>query len=183
MIIKWFKEKFMDEATRIKLSGFQWYTDGVVDVRVEKDKIEDFVKNNPNHRRGRTNGIFKKKEDKMEQKPYDYEQELAEQGLAPSWVEAGKETAAPAPTPIQTSMLTGQQQLAKQQLKLYLVEGAVQMRPNQAGRQPIQADQRRIVWATSGNEAVQKFSTYFSSLNSAAETYVVIGAAVSEEIR
>ena len=73
--------------------------------------------------------------------------------------------------------------ILSQTLKIYFVEGAVQMQPNQPGRQPIQSDQRRLVWAQNGNEAIQKYSTYFSSLNNVNETYVVVGAAVSEEIR
>lgn len=170
----------MDEATRIKLSGFQWYTDGTDDVRVVKDKVEEFVKNNPNHRRGRASSAFKKREDKMQQKPYDYAQELTEQGLAPNWVEVGKENVIPAQEPLQAS-ISGTN--LHQASKLYLVEGTVQMRPNQPGRQGAQAEQTRIVWATSGNEAIQKYGTYFSSLNNAVETYIVVRAAVSEEIR
>lgn len=168
----------MDEATRLKLSGFQWYTDGTVDIRVDKDELEKFIMDNPNYRRGRSNARPKKKENVMEQKPFDYEQELAEQGLGPNWVEPGKENAI-ATGPMQV-MTAG---ILSQTLKIYFVEGAVQMQPNQPGRQPIQSDQRRLVWAQNGNEAIQKYSTYFSSLNNVNETYVVVGAAVSEEIR
>ena len=179
MIIKWFKEKFMDEATRLKLGGFQWYTDGTVDIRVDKDEAEKFMMDNPNYRRGRSNTRPKKKENVMEQKPYDYEQELTEQGLGPNWIEPGKENA----------IATGQMQvmtagtLLNDFLKIYLVEGTVQMRPNQPGGGMVQSDQRRIVWAQTSNEALQKFSAYFSNLNNVNETYVVVGAAVSEEIR
>ena len=168
----------MDEATRLKLGGFQWYTDGTVDIRVDKDEAEKFMMDNPNYRRGRSNTRPKKKENVMEQKPFDYEQELAEQGLGPNWIEPGKENAIAA-GPLQV-MTAG---ILSQTLKIYFVEGAVQMQPNQPGRQPIQSDQRRLVWAQNGNEAIQKYSTYFSSLNNVNETYVVVGAAVSEEIR
>ena len=56
----------MDEATRLKLSGFQWYTDGTVDIRVDKDELEKFIMDNPNYRRGRSNARPKKKENVME---------------------------------------------------------------------------------------------------------------------
>lgn len=187
IIKKWLielKEKFMDEETRAKLSGYQWYTDGTTDIRVAKENIEQFLMDNPTHRRGRVN-VFRKKETPMEQKPFDYEEELAQQGLAPSWVEAGKESE-PVVTP-QNSQLYGMGEMIgnqfKQHLKLHLVEGVVQMRPNQPGSGMTQSDQRRIVWAVNGSEAIQKFSTYFSSLNTPTETYVVVFASVSEEIR
>lgn len=180
MILKWLKEKFMNEATRAKLGDYQWhwYTNGVVDNRVHKDEAEEFLKNNSDYRRGRSNAGHKKKENIMEQKPYDYEQELVEQGLGPNWVEPGKEnTITAAPMHVMTAGSVDQF------MKLYLVEGVVQMRPNQPGGGMAQSDQRRVVWAHSGNEAIQKFSTYFSSLNTPTETYIVAYASVSEEIR
>ena len=193
LIKKWLKElkeKFMDDATRAKLSGYQWFTDGTTDIRVSKENIEQFLKDNPTHRRGRVN-VFRKKEKPVElvgpaeQKPFDYEEELAQQGLAPSWVEAGKESE-PVVTP-QNSQLYGMGEMIgnqlNQQLKLHLDEGIIQMRPNQRGSGMTQSDQRRIVWAVNGSEAIQKFSTYFSSLNTPTETYVVVFASVSEEIR
>lgn len=185
LIKKWLKElkeKFMDDATRAKLSGYQWFTDGTTDIRVSKENIEQFLKDNPTHRRGRVN-VFKKKEKPVEQKPFDYEEELAQQGLAPKWVEADKENFDVVTNSEHGSIFINSTQYAKQQLKLHLVEGVVQMRPNQPGSGMTQSDQRRIVWAVNGSEAIQKFSTYFSSLNTSTETYVVVFASVSEEIR
>ena len=179
MILKWLKEKFMDEATRLKLGGFHWYTNGVVDIRVDKDEVEEFLKNNSDYRRGRSNARPKKKENVMEQRPYDYEQELVEQGLGPNWIEPGKENAI-ATGPMNVMTAGTSKDLS---LRLYLVDGVVQMRPNQPGGGMAQSDQRRLVWAQNGNDAIQKYNAYFSSLNNANEIYVVVGAAVSEDIR
>lgn len=169
----------MNEVTRSKLSGYQWYTDGATDIRVKPENIETFLINNPTYRRGRLATAFKKKETLMEQKPFDYEQELNEQGLTPNWVESENANIAITPGPMQI-MGVG---TLNQALKLHLVEGTVQLRRNQLGDGMIQSEQRRIVWAQNGTEAVQKFSEYFTSLNTPTETYNVVFANVSEEIR
>lgn len=178
-LINKIKDKFMNEAKRSKLSGYQWYTDGITDIRVKPENVETFLINNPTYRRGRLATAFKKKEAPMEQKPFDYEQELNEQGLAPNWVEPENGNIVFKPGPMHV-MGTGS---LDQFLKLHLVEGTVQLRRNQPGDGMIQSEQRRIVWAQNGTEAVRKFSEYFASLNTPTETYNVVFANVSEEIR
>lgn len=64
---------------------------------------------------------------------------------------------------------------------LYLITGKVRM--DRAGQDPIIADQQRIVYAHNFNEAVAKYTAYFSSLNNQNERYTVVGASVSEAIR
>jgi hypothetical protein len=116
---------------------------------------------------------------------FNYEEELANQGLLPNWREVSATDPQPAPQPAPVSPMVTRQSpsAAYGQLNLYLIEGTVQMRPLQPGRQPIQAEQRRIVWANNIDEAIQKYSSYFSSLNTALEVYVVLNAAGSEAIR
>jgi hypothetical protein len=63
---------------------------------------------------------------------------------------------------------------------LYLVEGKVRL--DQMGSPPIHADQRRIVSATSDDEALQKFMRYFANMSNEMQTYTVVSAAASGAI-
>lgn len=63
---------------------------------------------------------------------------------------------------------------------LYLVEGKVRL--DQMGSPPIHADQRRIVSATSDDEALQKFMRYFANMSNEMQTYTVVSAAAAEAI-
>lgn len=67
-------------------------------------------------------------------------------------------------------------------IKLFLVEGRVRMEPKSAERSSVQTEQKRIVWADNVDEAIAKFGNYFVSLNTNAETYIVIGTMASEAI-
>ena len=68
------------------------------------------------------------------------------------------------------------------QSNLFLVEGLVQLRPLQPGRQPVQAEQNRIVYANDIDHAIQKYNQYFASLSNGLEMYVVLRASASEAI-
>jgi len=64
---------------------------------------------------------------------------------------------------------------------LFYIEGRVRL--DQVGaNEPIIADQKRLVWAGSFEEAVQKFSTYFGKLSTPMQKYSVISAGGSEAI-
>jgi len=73
------------------------------------------------------------------------------------------------------------QQLPTQ--NIFLVEGTVNFVPMRPNIQPRTAQQTRVVWANSSDEAMDKYRNYFSSLNTAEAMYVVAGMAVSEAIR
>ena len=63
---------------------------------------------------------------------------------------------------------------------LYLVEGKVRL--DQDGSPPIVADQRRIVNATSIDDALSKFVSYFSAMSNPVQRYTVVQAAAAEAI-
>lgn len=63
---------------------------------------------------------------------------------------------------------------------LYLVEGKVRL--DQDGSPPIVADQRRIVNATSIDDALAKFVNYFSAMSNPVQRYTVVQAAAAEAI-
>jgi len=87
-----------------------------------------------------------------------------------------------------TNMTTAEMQLrAMQQLgaqrKLYMINGLVRLEQNtgvEVLRQ--EADQMRLVWALNDDEAVEKFTRYFTDLSNANERYVVLGVAITESI-
>lgn len=64
---------------------------------------------------------------------------------------------------------------------IYLVEG--QIRLDRQNQPPVVADQRRIVYANSDDQALQKFMAYFTSMNSPTGFYSVVSAGCSEAIR
>ena len=120
-----------------------------------------------------------------EPKVFNYEDELQDQGIAPAWREVNSaaelvNTVSPT-TPTSyfddTNIVNNNISLG-----LFLVEGLVQLRPLQPGRQPVQAEQQRIVYATNVDHAIQKYNQYFASLSNAHEIYVVLRASGSEAI-
>ena len=121
-----------------------------------------------------------------ETKVFNYEDELQNQGMAPAWREVNVANA-PVNNVSQTvptsyfnndDVNTG----ANMQSNLFLVEGLVQLRPLQPGRQPVQAEQNRIVYANDIDHAIQKYNQYFASLSNGLEMYVVLRASASEAI-
>lgn len=65
--------------------------------------------------------------------------------------------------------------------QLFLIEGRVRL--DQTGRNdPIFADQKRLVWAQSFEQAVQKYNAYFAGLSNFNEKYTVVSAGGSEAI-
>jgi len=187
MFIKWIKDKVM---SGMKLGSFFWFTNGEKELRVLKEEAEAFAEANPEYRRGKLNTGPRKKEVVMEQpKEYNYEEDMAQLGQAPRWVEAdgvnnnvltmNKPVVESRPFQLGETVPVGTRISAN----MFLVEGTVQMRPMPgSNRTPITADQRRIVLASNIDEAIQKYVNHFTSLNTALETYVVVNAAASEAI-
>jgi hypothetical protein len=117
--------------------------------------------------------------DMNEPKVFNYEDELQDQGMTPAWREVSEQSAAITPTYFTEDNVDTTQDTSS---KLFLVEGLVQLRPLQPGRQPVQAEQNRIVHAINVDHAIQKYNQYFASLSNAHEIYVVLRAAASEAI-
>ena len=118
---------------------------------------------------------------KNEPKVFNYEDELQNQGMTPAWREVSVSEQSVAVTPtyfVEDNVDTTQDTSSK----LFLVEGLVQLRPLQPGRQPVQAEQNRIVYAMNVDHAIQKYNQYFASLSNAHEIYVVLRASTSEAI-
>lgn len=138
---------------------------------------------------GRPPGAKNKKsmENNMnEPKVFDYEDELQTQGMAPAWREinvAGTPVNTISPT-VPTSYFDSDNVNTSKNMQsnLFLVEGLVQLRPLQPGRQPVQAEQNRIVYANDIDHAIQKYNQYFASLSNGLEMYVVLRASASEAI-
>lgn len=65
---------------------------------------------------------------------------------------------------------------------LFLVEGDVQLSSREPGRGSMVAKQTRLVSANNDNEAIQKYSNYFSGLSDSNSVYAVIRAAAMETI-
>ena len=63
---------------------------------------------------------------------------------------------------------------------LFLVEGIVRAQAPEGAAQ--QSEQRRLVWALNENEAGDKYTKYFTSMNTAQMTYSVVGAAITKAI-
>lgn len=168
----------------MKLGSFFWFTNGEKELRVLKEEAEAFAEANPEYRRGKLSTGPRKKEVVMEQpKEYNYEEDMAQLGQAPRWLEADavNNNVLTMPNPIQTAEIVPTNQRIS--TNMFLVEGTVQMRPTPgSNRTPITADQRRIVLASNIDEAIQKYVNHFASLNTALETYVVVNAAASEAI-
>ena len=168
----------------MKLGSFFWFTNGEKELRVLKEEAEAFAEANPEYRRGKLSTGPRKKEVVMEQpKEYNYEEDMAQLGQAPRWVQADavNNNVLTMPKPVQmTEIVPTNQRIST---NMFLVEGIVQMRPVPgSNRTPITADQRRIVLASNIDEAIQKYVNHFTSLNTALETYVVVNAAASEAI-
>jgi hypothetical protein len=121
-----------------------------------------------------------------ETKVFNYEDELQNQGMVPAWREVNVANepvnnvsqTVPASYFNNDDVNTG----ANMQSNLFLVEGLVQLRPLQPGRQPVQAEQNRIVYANDIDHAIQKYNQYFASLSNGLEMYVVLRASASEAI-
>jgi hypothetical protein len=119
--------------------------------------------------------------DMNEPKVFNYEDELQNQGMTPAWREVSVNEQSVAVTPtyfVEDNVDTTHDTSSK----LFLVEGLVQLRPLQPGRQPVQAEQNRIVYAMNVDHAIQKYNQYFASLSNAHEIYVVLRASASEAI-
>lgn len=181
MLIQWLKDKVM---SGMKPGSFFWFTNNEKDLKVNKDEAEAFAAANPEYRRGKMSTGPRKKEVVMEQpKEYNYEEDMAQIGQAPRWVEADA---------VNNNLVTMSKSIQMAEIvptsqristNMFLVEGTVQMRPTPgSNRNPITADQRRIVMASNIDEAIQKYVNHFTSLNTALETYVVVNAAASEAI-
>ena len=76
--------------------------------------------------------------------------------------------------PVPTAPTRGQASL------IYLVEGKVRL--DQDGSPPIVSDQRRIVNATSVDDALAKFVNYFAAMSNPVQRYTVVQAGASETI-
>ena len=181
MIIQWLKDKIMSGK---KPGSFFWFTNNEKDLRVNKDEAEAFSIANPEYQRGKMSTGPRKKKVVMEQpKEYNYEDDMAQLGQTPNWVEADSVNNNLMPTnktDQMTETVSTNQHIGA---NMFFVEGNVQMRPAPgSNRTPITADQRRIVMASNIDEAIQKYVNHFTSLNTALETYVVVNAAASETI-
>ena len=181
MIIQWLKDKIMSGK---KPGSFFWFTNNEKDLRVNKDEAEAFSIANPEYQRGKMSTGPRKKKVAMEQpKEYNYEDDMAQLGQTPNWVEADSVNNNLMPTnktDQMTETVSTNQHIGA---NMFFVEGTVQMRPAPgSNRTPITADQRRIVMASDIDEAIQKYVNHFTSLNTALETYVVVNAAASETI-
>jgi len=64
---------------------------------------------------------------------------------------------------------------------IFLVEGKVRL--DQMGADPIVAEQRRIVLANNIDEALAKFSNYFTSMSGSTQRYTIVQAGASEAIQ
>jgi hypothetical protein len=64
---------------------------------------------------------------------------------------------------------------------IFLVEGRVRL--DQMGADPIVAEQRRIVLANNIDEALAKFSNYFTSMSGSTQRYTIVQAGASEAIQ
>ena len=74
-------------------------------------------------------------------------------------------------------------QQAGAQRKLYLVNGRVRLEQNMGADVSRQeADQTRLVWALNDEEAVSKFTTYFSDMSNASQRYTVLFSSITEAI-
>ena len=187
MLIQWLKDKVM---SGMKPGSFFWFTNNEKDLKVNKDEAEAFAAANPEYRRGKMSTGPRKKEVVMEQpKEYNYEEDMAQLGQTPRWVEAdavnnnvltmNKPVVESRPFQLEETVPVG----TRISTNMFLVEGTVQMRPTPgSNRNPITADQRRIVMASNIDEAIQKYVNHFTGLNTALETYVVVNAAASEAI-
>lgn len=82
--------------------------------------------------------------------------------------------------PVQVNVPPSVQPARGQASLLYLVEGKVRL--DQDGSTPIVADQRRIVNATSIDDALAKFVNYFSAMSNPVQRYTVVQAAAAEAI-
>jgi hypothetical protein len=117
--------------------------------------------------------------DMNEPKVFNYENELQDQGMTPAWREVSEQSVTVTPTYFSENNDDTTHDTSS---KLFLVEGLVQLRPLQPGRQPVQAEQNRIVYAMNVDHAIQKYNQYFASLSNAHEIYVVLRASASEAI-
>ena len=117
--------------------------------------------------------------DMNEPKVFNYEDELQNQGMTPAWREVSEQSVKVTPTYFSENNDDTTHDTSS---KLFLVEGLVQLRPLQPGRQPVQAEQNRIVYAMNVDHAIQKYNQYFASLSNAHEIYVVLRASASEAI-
>lgn len=66
--------------------------------------------------------------------------------------------------------------------KLFLINGLVRLEPLVANRAAAQAEQHRLVWAHDLEQAMQKYTKYFTDLGTKTERYVVLNMAASEAI-
>ena len=64
---------------------------------------------------------------------------------------------------------------------IFLVEGKVRL--DQSAAAPIVAEQRRLVVANNVDEALAKFSNYFTSMSGPSQRYTIVQAAASETIQ
>lgn len=177
--IKWLLgDKSMSENNSIKNV---WITDGDKDLLIDQTKVEQYINDNPMFKRGRSVLSKKKNNQTPTPAPFDYEQDLVERGELPSWVEVNTIQTIVNPATVTDDNTTHLPN--NRSLKLYLVEGTVQMRTLIPGQGTAQSDQRRIVWAYDSNEALEKFKLYFAQLSNPSQLYTVLVAGCSEEIR
>jgi hypothetical protein len=74
--------------------------------------------------------------------------------------------------------------LAKQKkLKLFFVSGLIRKESLVVGGNSMQAEQSRLVWAMDDTEALEKFTAFFTSLNTPNEVYIVLQMTYSEAIQ
>jgi hypothetical protein len=63
---------------------------------------------------------------------------------------------------------------------LYLVEGLVKLETK--NNESAQSEQKRIIWASNVQEAMEKYTAHFSDLNNQNSVYTVVNMFVSEAI-
>lgn len=84
--------------------------------------------------------------------------------------------------PVQSMTFGEVNMKADSNLELFSIEGRVRL--DQIGaEEPIFSDQKRLVWASSFDEAVAKFSNYFKGLSTYNQRYSVVHAGGTEAIR
>jgi hypothetical protein len=121
--------------------------------------------------------------------PQQEQQELKRKGPKPGYMQA--KIAAEAQRLLAEHQANGfgavisgnmQQPQQRPEQNIFLIDGTVNFVPLRPNIQPVTAQQTRIVWANNTDEAMNKYRSYFSSLNTAEAMYVVVGMVVSEAI-
>lgn len=126
-------------------------------------------------------------------KEFDYERDDAmfdnsyqtvprEPAAAPAWTLEANQSVPVTSPPVMPAMINTPVAGLSYPTTLYLVEGEVQMTPREMGRGSVVAKQFRLVSAMTEEQAVHKFSSYFTGLSDSDASYTVMRAAAMETI-